>query len=185
MTQTNQQCLNFKSLWFFLPLQLFNYLIFTLKTWCRRILIYKCKTNYIVLQESHSNFPCIFDSINVTSIDLTLLTWRIFSIIFMNFASIDVDTSIKSELGTRPTVARSWYCLAAINTWEEFALFKTPTKPAAHLLHTISVIFVRNLSRYINDDNGFLYCKQSLWAKNNYETSVSIRYLGRRRIWWV
>ena len=45
---------------FFLPLQLLNYLQFTHKTWCRRILIYKCTTNCNVLQESHSNFPYNF-----------------------------------------------------------------------------------------------------------------------------
>jgi len=44
---------------------------------------------------------------------------------------------------------------------------------------------VRNASRYINDDIVFLYCKENLGAKNNYETSVGIRYLGRRRNWWV
>jgi len=36
---------------------------------------------------------------------------------------------------------------------------------------------VRNVSRNINDDNGFLYCKQSLRAKNIYETSDGIRYI--------
>ena len=52
-----------------------------------------------------------------------------------------VHTSVKSELGTtRPLVGRYWYCLAAINTWEEFGLIERPAKPAAHLLHTIVVI---------------------------------------------
>jgi len=51
--------------------------------------------------------------------------WRIFSKLLHN-----KHTSIKSEFGTaRPPVGRSWYWLAAINTWEEFALFKTPVSP--------------------------------------------------------
>jgi len=44
---------------------------------------------------------------------------------------------------------------------------------------------VRNVSLYINDDIVFLYGEQSLRAKNNYETSDGIGYLGRRRNWWV
>jgi hypothetical protein len=44
---------------------------------------------------------------------------------------------------------------------------------------------VRNVSHYINDDMVYLYYKQSLRAKNNYETSDGIRYPGRRRNWWV
>jgi len=138
MTLINQQYLN---LWFFLPLQLLNSLIFTRKTWCRWILIYKCSTNCNVLSESHSNFPRIFDSMSVTSIELALLMWRIFSILLRNSASISIPISIKSELGTtRPTVGRYGYCLATMSTREEFALFKRPTKPAGHLLHTIFVI---------------------------------------------
>ena len=78
---------------FILPLQLLNSLLFTRKMWCRRILIYKSITNCNVLQESHSNFPCIFDSITVTSIELTLLTWRLFSVLLQNSASINIHTA--------------------------------------------------------------------------------------------
>jgi len=73
--------------------------------------------------------------------------WRIFSILLRNSACINVHT-------TRPPLGRYWYCLVAVNTWEEFALFN----------------FAINVSRYINDDNGFLYRKPILWSKNNYET---------------
>ena len=103
MTLINHQCLNFKRLLFFLPLELINYLIFTPTTWFIRILIYKCTTNSDILQESPSNLPCIFESISVTSLDITSLIWRIFSILLLNSASINVHNSVKSELRiTRP-----------------------------------------------------------------------------------
>ena len=49
-------------------------------------------TNCNVLQESHCKFPCIFDSIRVTSIDLTLLMWSIFSILFQNSVGVEAHS---------------------------------------------------------------------------------------------
>ena len=101
--------------------------------------------------------------------------------------SIKTQEIIINDTGTiRPPVGRSWYCLAAINTEEDqlFKLFKGPTKPTVHLLHSTFCYFVRNVSHCVNDDIVFLYCK-SLRAKNNCETSDGIRYLERRRNWWV
>ena len=117
MTLINQQCLNYTSLQFVLLLQSFNSLQFTRKRWCRCILIYKCATNCNILQASHYNFPCIFDNISVTNIDLTFLIWRTFSILLRNSASINIHAN--SEPGTtRPPMGRSRYWLAAMNHME-------------------------------------------------------------------
>ena len=76
-----------------------------------------------MVYKNHSNFPRIFDSITVTNMDLTLFMQRIFSMLLRNSTSINVHTSVKSELDTRPPVGRSWYCQAAINTHGKSLLY--------------------------------------------------------------